>query len=537
MRIPSWDEQHKQLIDAIYAKETGSQQSKYSLDPYGWVLYVFPWGEGELAGFTGPDVWQRERLESIGEQLTSGEDAGVVIRQAVASGHGIGKSAFVAWLTLWGLSTFPDTKGVVTANTEVQLKTKTWSELAKWYRLSPALKKGFELTATAIFSRSEDQERTWRIDQIPWSERNTEAFSGLHNKGKRVILIFDEASAIPDVIWEVSEGALTDEGTQIIWAVFGNPTRNTGRFKDCFTGRSAHRWTTCQVDSRTSAFTNKDQIQEWIDDYGLDSDFVKVRVRGMFPSMSARQFIAVADVDAAFGRHLARDQYDWAPKILTCDPAWEGDDELVIALRQGLAFKIMRTISKNDNDMVIADMIAGIEDREGADAVFIDAGYGTGIVSAGRQMKRNWKLVWFAGESSDPGYLNKRAQMWGLMRDWLKEGGSIPKDQGLYNDLIGPETVGRADGKIQLESKSDMKKRGQKSPNRADALALTFAFPVNQKSRQPPKLVFAISEQNPPKGYGRRASHTADALDYDPYASGGDWERELQQAVDQDPYD
>jgi hypothetical protein len=467
---------------------------KYRHDPYRWVIYAFPWGQGELAEFDGPDVWQREQLENIGAQLRSGADPGKIIREAIASGHGIGKSAFVAWLILWALSTFKDTKGVVTANTQTQLKTKTWAELAKWYHLCWFAPQMFERTDTAIFSRLSEHDRTWRIDMVPWSERNTEAFAGLHNKGKRILLIFDEASAIPDVIWEVSEGALTDEGTEIIWCVFGNPTRNTGRFKECFTGKTRHRWNTRQIDSRTSKFTNRVQIQEWIDDYGIDSDFVKVRVRGMFPAMSARQFISVIDVDAAFGRHLRPEQYSFAPKILTCDPAWEGDDELVIGLRQGLAFKILRTIPKNDNDIQVANILANFEDSEGADAVFIDAGYGTGIVSAGRTLGRTWQLVWFAGESSEPGCLNKRAEMWKLMRDWLKEGGAIPLDNTLYNDLIGPETVGRVDGKIQLEAKADMKRRGLPSPNRADCLAISFAWPVAVKSKRQGKPAFALTE-------------------------------------------
>jgi len=471
-------------IETNLAKELAADLNRFCHDPLGWVLYSFRWGQGELAEYDGPDDWQREVLIGIGAKLEAGGDLGVIIREATASGHGVGKSALVAWIVLWAVSTFPDTKGVVTANTETQLKTKTWSELSKWFRLCWYANKFFELTATAIFSRSEGHGRTWRVDQVAWSERNTEAFAGLHNKGKRVLLVFDEASAIPDVIWEVSEGALTDEGTEIIWCVFGNPTRNTGRFKGCFTGDTAHRWTTRQVDSRTSKFTNKQQIQQWIDDYGIDSDFVKVRVRGMFPAMSARQFISVVDVDAAFGRHLHETQYNFAPKILSVDPAWEGDDELVIGLRQGLAFKILRVIPKNDNDIQVANIIAQIEDLEHADAVFIDAGYGTGIVSAGRTLGRTWQLVWFSGESSDPGYLNKRAQMWGEMRDWLKAGGSIPKDTGLYNDLIGPETVGRMDGKIQLEAKSDMKKRGLKSPNRADCLAISFAYPVSMRTNR-----------------------------------------------------
>jgi hypothetical protein len=496
-------------------KGLGTNLAKYALDPLGWVQCAFDWGSGELAQSDGPDEWQAQLLAEIAEKLQDGADPGKVIRQATASGHGVGKSALVAWLILWAMSTFSDTRGVVTANTETQLKTKTWAELSVWFRRCRFANEIFELTTTATFSKVQGREKTWRIDQVAWNERNTEAFAGLHNKGNRILLIFDEASAIPDVIWEVSEGALTDEGTQIIWCVFGNPTRNTGRFKDCFTGKTAHRWSTRQIDSRTSKFTNKEQIEEWIRDYGIDSDFVKVRVRGMFPAMSARQFISVADVDTAFGRHLREEQYNFAPKIVSVDPAWEGDDELVIGLRQGLAFKLLRMIPKNDNDIQVANIIANLEDTENADAVFIDAGYGTGIVSAGRTLGRSWQLVWFSGESSDSGCLNKRAEMWKLMRDWLKEGGAIPPDTTLYNDLIGPETVGRADGKIQLEAKADMKKRGLKSPNRADCLAISFAYPVSARSRIR-KPAFAVTEYDPLEG-AQASSRAQIQTDYNPF--------------------
>lgn len=456
----------------------------FTHDPLGFVLYAFDWGNGELARFSdGPDDWAREVLDEIGEKLRSGEISGAneAIQIATASGHGIGKSALVSWLILWAISTFEDTKGVVTANTDNQLRTKTWAELSKWYRLC-ICKDWFHFTATSIFSKDTEHEKTWRIDMIPWSVHNTEAFAGLHNQGKRILIVFDEASAIDDPIWEVTEGALTDEDTEIIWVAFGNPTQNRGRFKECFT-RFRHRWSCRQIDSRSVKITNKEQIAKWCADYGEDSDFVKVRVRGMFPSASAKQFISSADADAALGRILREEQFNFAPKILTCDPAWEGDDELVIGLRQGLHFQILRVIPKNDNDIFVANMLANLEDQHKADAVFIDAGYGTGIVSAGRTMGRTWELVWFSGESSDIGCLNKRAEMWKLARDWLKDGGSIPKnDQVLYNDLIAPETIARTDGKIQLESKKDMKARGIPSPGRGDALALSFARPVSKKN-------------------------------------------------------
>lgn len=457
----------------------------FAHDPYGYVMYVFPWGvKGTaLANKRGPRTWQRQILEDVGKRLRedAATDVWSVVREAVASGHGIGKSALVAMLLKWALDTREDTRGVVTANTEKQLLTKTWPELAKWHGMS--LTAGwFDLTATALVSTAKGHEKNWRIDAVPWSETNTEAFAGLHNEGRRLILVFDEASAIADKVWEVADGALTDASTEILWFAFGNATRAMGRFRECFR-RFKHRWRTRQIDSRTVEDINLDELAKLVADYGEDSDIVKVRIRGIFPSMSAKQFIAEADVDAAFGKHLRPEQYNFAPKILTCDPAWEGDDALEIGIRQGLAFSLLRTIPKNDNDVEIANILANLEDEHEADAVFIDGGYGTGIVSAGRTMGRAWMLVWFSGESSDPGCLNKRAEMWKLMRDWLKEGGAIPEDQVLHDDLIGPETVSRLDGKIQIEGKKDMKARGIPSPNRADALMLSFAFPVRARDR------------------------------------------------------
>lgn len=378
----------------------------------------------------------------------------------------------------WALATCDDCKVVITANTDTQLRTKTAPEVGKWQRMSLTAA-WFDVQATSIASRTKNHDKTWRCDLVPWSEHNTEAFAGLHNKGKRIVLIFDEASAIADKVWEVAEGALTDEDTEIIWLAFGNPTRNTGRFRECFS-KYRHRWQHRQIDSREVEGTNKVQIRKWEEDYGENSDFFKIRVRGMFPSMSAKQFIGTDDVDAARGRHLKPEQYTFAPKIVTCDPAWEGDDELVIALRQGLYFKVLRTIPKNDNDLEVATLLAALQDEHGAQAVFIDAGYGTGIYSAGKTWGRNWQLVWFGSESTEPAYVNKRAQMWGAVKQWLKDGGTIdPGDDVLYQDLIGPETVARSDGKIQLESKKDMKARGLPSPGRGDALALSFAYPVS----------------------------------------------------------
>lgn len=461
------------------------RMTSFRYDPLGYVLYAFPWGVpgSQLEQVDGPRRWQRAKLEQMGEMLRSGASVGDVIRMAVCSGHGIGKSALIAMVIKWALDTLADTKIIVTANTDKQLQTKTWPELSKWHHLS-ITKHWFVYTATSLYSADADHEKLWRADAIPWSEHNTEAFAGLHNVGRRIVLLFDEASKIADKVWEVAEGALTDKDTEIIWLVFGNGTRATGRFRECFRA-FRHRWQTDNIDSRTVEGTNLELFKSWVEDYGEDSDFVKVRVRGMFPAASFKQFISEADVDPAFGKHLIESQYSFAPKILTVDPAWEGDDPLVIGYRQGLHFAVVKVIPKNDNDIQVANIVAKLEDELDCDAVFVDGGYGTGIISAGRTMGRDWMIVWFGGASDDPGYKNKRAEMWGKMRDWLKEGGAIPKDQQLRDDLIGPETVPRVDGVIQLESKKDMKARGLPSPNHADALALSFAYPVVARHRQP----------------------------------------------------
>ncbi len=176
----------------------GIEVGSFAHDPLGFVLFAFPWAEPgtPLERDLGPEPWQREVLSEIGRSLGSLPDA---IRIAVASGHGVGKSALVAWIIVWALATFRDTRGIVTANTATQLKTKTWPELTKWLRLA-ACADWFEVSATAIHSVDPAHERTWRIDAVPWSLRTTEAFAGLHNQGRRLFVAFDEASAIPDPV-------------------------------------------------------------------------------------------------------------------------------------------------------------------------------------------------------------------------------------------------------------------------------------------------------------------------------------------------
>lgn len=484
--------------------------ASFSSDPLGFVLFSFPWNEpGELDGRSGPEPWQVDILLDLGNGIINLTEA---IRLARTSGHGIGKSALVSWIILWAISTFEDTKGVVTANTENQLKTKTWAELAKWYRLFLA-REFFKMTATAIFSTDPEHERTWRIDMVPWSERNTEAFAGLHNQGKRIIIVFDEASAIPDVIWETTEGALTDKNTQIIWAVFGNPTRNKGRFRECFSGgKFAHRWNGKAVDSREVSITDKDQIARWIEDYGEDSDFVRIRVRGKFPRVDAESYISYELAKAAVNRDVDSNR---GIVVLGCDVGRFGDDPSVIYPRCGRDAKSRPIeIYPGMDTMTFAGRIAASMLMHRATVAMVDeGGVGGGVVDRLRQLRINVIGVDF-GSSADgfditlqgEKFANKRAEIWGSMRNWLKTG-SIPEivvdsDKTLVDELTGPTFSLNIKEATQLEGKKDMRRRGVPSPNVADALACTFAFPHFEVENGP----------------GSENQQPEIAADYDPYA-------------------
>ena len=438
-------------------------------DPLGFVKYVFPWGKGDLADHTGPDKWQAELLEDVGRHIREGD--GAAYQSCTASGHGCGKGAVTAWLILHQMACRKNLNGIVTANTQMQLQTKTWRELALWHSRS-IIKPWFEWTATKFYHVSSPE--TWYVSAIPWSERNSEAFAGQHGE---VLVIYDEASSIPDCIWDVSEGAMTTAGA--MWFVFGNPTRNTGRFRECF-GKFKHRWKTKQIDSRTCKMTDKRKLEQWVVDFGETSDFIKVRVKGEFPSASSMQFISGDLVDDAIAREAKC--YLEEPLIIGVDVARFGDDQSCVCFRRGRdARTIEWTKYRNMDTMQLAARVSELVRLHQADAVFVDGGgVGGGVVDRLRQLHVDCIEVNFGSKAEDARYNNKRAEIWGNMRDWL-QGGAIPEDRELMDDLIGVEYGFTPTNKIQLEKKEDMKKRGLASPDMADALALTFSYPVAPK--------------------------------------------------------
>lgn len=453
-----------------------SDLASFSHNPLGFVEWAFPWSCGELAGKEGPEPWQSALLRRAAQ--VSPQEA---ILEAVASGHGVGKSTLVSWLVLWAMSTATDTRGVVTANTETQLKTKTWVELAKWYRLFIA-RPLFRLEATSLASIDPDHTRTWRCDMVPWSEHNPEAFAGLHNQGRRAFMIFDEASKISDIIWETASGFLSDANTERLWFAFGNPTRSVGAFRERFFDGSG--WHTTQVDARQISFTNKAQIASWERAYGEDSDYFRIRVRGVFPRTGESEFISAAVVAEAQVRDADAQRFD--PLVIGVDVARFGDDESVLVARKGRDARSIPAVRLRGLDtMSLAARVVELAQALRADAVFVDGGgVGGGVVDRCRQLRLAVQEINFGTKpdrsdflTEGERYANKRAEMWGAMRGWLTTG-AIEDDRDLRDQLVAPTYGFNARDEIQLERKQDMRSRGVASPDWADALALTFAYPV-----------------------------------------------------------
>jgi hypothetical protein len=458
-------------------------------NPLGFVKYVFAWGEGNLKDQDGPDKWQTELLNDIGNAVKQGATVHDAVRIAIASGHGIGKTAFVAWVILWFISTREFPQVVVTSNTANQLSAKTWRELAKWHRLA-INKDWFEWTATKFYHKQYPD--TWFASAIPWSINNSEAFAGTHEK--HVLVIYDEASGIHDQIWEVTEGAMTTEGA--MWLAFGNPTKNTGRFRECF-GKFKHRWLTKQIDSREAKQASLKQIQQWVDDYGEDSDFVRVRVRGVFPRAGSNQFIPSDLVEAC--RRYKAEGYEGLEKLLGVDVARFGDDQSVIIRRQGR--KVSSPVKYRGLDtMAFASRVVEQIDEYQPDATFIDGvGVGGGVVDRVRQLRPSAVIIEVSagGSAHDvEKYFNKRAEMWGLTRDYVKAGAELPDDNELCEELQAVEYGFSPKQQIQIEKKEDMKARGLSSPDVADALCLTFAEKVirDEKKDDAPNDNYAGSD-------------------------------------------
>jgi hypothetical protein len=398
-------------------------------NPLAFVMFAFPWGQPgtPLEHFKGPRKWQREVLQEITDHIKNnqGKLDFNTLRHAVSSGRGIGKSALVSWITIWMLTTRIGSTTIISANSESQLRSVTWAEITKW--LATAINSHwFEVSATRVMPAKWLTElverdlkkgtRYWGVEGRLWSAENPDAYAGVHNFDG-VLVVFDEASGIEDSIWAVTSGFFTENTPNRFWMAFSNPRRNTGYFYECFNSKREF-WTTKVVDARTVEGTDKQVYQQIIDEYGPESSQAHVEVYGQFPSEGDDQFISVSLVDDAMKRPKYQDQS--APIVIGVDPARFGADATVIAVRQGRDIISIQRHRGDDTMTVVGHVIEAIEEYKPTLVVIDEGGLGAGIVDRLKEQRYKIKGVNFGNKSVNPiMYGNKRAEMWGKMKDWL----------------------------------------------------------------------------------------------------------------------
>lgn len=466
-------------------------------DPLAFVLFAFPWGKAgtPLAHQKGPRTWQRQILEEIRDHIRDQRNNLAtqvdmrMLQEAVASGRGIGKSALVAWLVLWMLSTRLGGTVVVTANTEAQLTSRTWAELGKWHTMAINShwfdKNAMSLRPAEWFD--ELLKTQLKIDtgyyyaqaQL-WSEEKPDAFAGVHNHNG-ILVIYDEASGIPQPIWNVTEGFFTEPVLDRYWFAFSNPRNNTGAFFECF-HKFRGRWRTRQIDSRTVEGVDVQHLQNLVDSHGEDSDTARVEVYGQFPNQGDDQLIPMDSILGAQEREIIPDP--GAPLLMGIDFANGGNDPNVIRFRRGYDARSIPAIRKTCEvlDFTANYVIPAIEKHQ-PDYIMADT---NGVGAPGAEYLRacGYTVISVYAQGSakdDKQYQNKRAECWGEMAVWLRNG-AIDSDPVLKDDLKGPKRFwNKTSGKMQIESKDDMKARGLASPNDGDSLSVTFGQTVARK--------------------------------------------------------
>lgn len=461
--------------------------SEFYADPLNYVRFAFPWGVTgtPLASYQEPRRWQCEFLEWLGGEIRSRRFDGITpvppIRGAVSSGHGAGKGALTGMLVNFIMSTRPEAKGTVTANTSTQLDDKTWAAILYWNKLS-ITSLWFEPNTQILYRKG--YRESWRVTPQTCAPENSEAFAGQHSERSTSFYINDEDSNVPDVIHEVQEGGLAKG--EPMYFLFGNPTRRRGAFYDAVFGDKRHRWKSWTLDVRQVEGHNANLVKEYAEDYGEDSDFFRVRVMGLPPNASDAQFIPSDRVKLAQSRPLPAVLPD-EPLIAGCDLAWGGSDFNVIRFRRGAdarsipPIKIPGKLTADPSVLTnrLADVLSGSYDGQRVAMLFLDsAGIAGPIASRLRLLGHlNVQEVNFGADSPDPKRRYFRDHMWAELKDWLSTG-AIDASPRLEIDLQSPGLRPDTKQRIWLESKEDMKRRGEKSPDDADALALTFAQKV-----------------------------------------------------------
>lgn len=442
---------------------------QYRLDP---VLYC-----KEMLNFN-PDIWQSQVLMDIADGP----------RVSVRSGQGVGKTGLEAVVALWFLTCFPFPKVICTAPTRQQLHDVLWAEISKWQGKSPILKRILKWTKTKIYMRNYE-ERWFATARTATKPENMQGFHEDY-----MLFIVDEASGVEDKIMEAILGTLSGEYNKLLMC--GNPTRTSGVFFDSH-NKDREDYKTHKVSCLDSPRTSKDNIAMLKRKYGDGSDVWRVRVEGEFPRGESDTFIALET--AIYAKDEVRIQPSGNTLYVGCDVARFGDDETAMYARIGMA-TVDSHFHHKEGTMVTAGWVLHMIKNVKANHPEVshvqiridDDGVGGGVTDRLNEVNTELNLgyeiipVHNGGSSDDEYYGNKGSETWGHIKEILEENISnfilgqpgvmqLPDDEKLVTQLTSRKWRMGSNGRIYLERKADMKKRGIQSPDRADAFVLAFA--------------------------------------------------------------
>jgi phage terminase large subunit len=433
-----------------------------------------------------PDVWQGEFLEAV--PLNQ--------RLALKACKGPGKSCGMAWVVWWFMTCFTHPKILATSVTGDNLRDGLWAELAYWRNKSQMTQDLFEWQVERLYAR--EYPETWFASARTWSKQadksqQANTLAGIH--AKNTLIVLDESGSIPSGVVAAADATLSTHSADGVPEVHkiiqaGNPTQTEGPLWDACTRDRALWWVkeiTGDPDAPDrSPRVSKEWAQSMIDTWGRDNPWVMVNVFGKFPPAQADKLLGVEAVNTAMRRNYVKEVWEDEPLVFGVDVARQGDDRSVIFGRQGrIAFRPWTF--RNLDLMDLSSRVARLIDEHTPDAVFVDeSGIGAGVVDRLIQLGYEIHPVGFGSKANDSKrFVNRRAEMWWNMADWVKAQGALPDLPDLVPELTGPSYWFTGSDKLQLESKDDLKERGLVSPDLADALALTFAVKVVSRRVQP----------------------------------------------------
>lgn len=443
-------------------------EALFHIDAAAWD----PWVPGTPRPATppiGPELWQGRFLLDVEKAIVDGKR-----RFSVRAGHGVGKSTVEAWLILWFVLFRRNLKVPVTANSQDQLRDVVWAELARWHREMPEfLKKMIEINSERVFAKA-DPEGAFAVARTARPEK-PEALQGFH--ADELAFFIEEASGIEDIIFETAGGALSSPHSWVF--MFANPTRTTGYFHRSH-HVSAGSWRTYHVPCSHSSRVSEEYPKEIAREYGEDSNVFRVRVLGEFPISEDDSVISLGVVMAAVDREVSPTE---SGIVWGLDVARFGDDTTALCKRRGnMLLEPVREWRKIDLMQTTGIIVREFRETPlgmQPNAINVDViGLGAGVVDRLRELNLPVRGI-NVGEqaaSDTKRYMRMRDELWFKAREWFESRAvTMPRDNELTAELVSPKYKIESSGKIKVESKDDMKKRGIKSPNRADAFCLTFA--------------------------------------------------------------